>query len=255
MLDQLLALADPGPGHAVAVLAAFVAGLTRGFSGFGNGMIYVPAAAAALSPVFAVASMQVMVTAPVLLFLRRALPLVDWRTLGPIMLAAFATVPIGIYLIRTVDPVPVRWTLGAAIGALLVLLWSGWRMRRQARRRELVGIGGIAGMLGGIGGVAGPPVVLFYMAGRSNAAEVRASLHVYLAAISGYILAGYLVAGLMTANIALWGAVLMLPYTGGMWLGARLFSRSNEALFRRVAFVIIAVTVILSLPLFDGVFR
>lgn len=255
MLDSLIALADPGPAHAVAILAAFLAGAVRGFSGFGTAMVYVPLTAAAISPVFAVVSMQVMDTAPILPLLRKMIRIANWRLLAPLILSAFVSIPLGVYILKTVDPTPLRWAVAAIILTLLVVLWSGWRMTRPPRRSEMVGIGGLAGILGGIAGMAGPPIIIFYLAGRSNAAEVRASLYTFLAAMTGYMLIAFIIAGLMTANIVLWGIVMMLPYSAGLWCGSRLFSRADEAAFRRAAFAIIAAAVIVSLPLFDDVFR
>ncbi len=78
---------------------------------------------------------------------------------------------------------------------------------------------------------------------------MRATLTLYL------ILADILMLGVLGWNgyivpsaLAL-GALMILPYLLGNWLGAALFRPELETLYRRVAYVIIAASALMGLPI------
>lgn len=255
MLQSVIILAAPTSAHLIVVTAALLAGLVRGFSGFGNAVIYVPIAAAAISPVFAALSMQIMDTAPTIPLLRRAFRQTTWRQIGPLILSAGTAVPIGVYGLKTIDPVVLRWVVCVIILAFVAVLWSGWRMKRAPNLRETIGIGGLSGLMSGSSGMGGPPVILFYLSGQSNAASVRAHLMVFLATLTMINGIVYFLNDLFTGHLVFWGVLMMLPYGVGLFVGARLFGRASEAMFRKVAFLVILTSATASLPLFDSLFR
>ena len=41
----------------------------------------------------------------------------------------------------------------------------------------------------------------------------------------------------------------------GLWLGSKLFGKASEELFRSICYALIAVSALISLPLFDGIFH
>ena len=47
------------------------------------------------------------------------------------------------------------------------------------------------------------------------------------------------------------GLLVMLPYLVGNWLGAKLFRPEAAHLYRRIAYVIIAASAIMGLPIWD----
>jgi hypothetical protein len=51
-------------------------------------------------------------------------------------------------------------------------------------------------------------------------------------------------------------ALVVGPVYGlGLFIGARLFGVADEAIFRRLCYALIAVAVLVSLPVLDGVIR
>ena len=61
--------------------------------------------------------------------------------------------------------------------------------------------------------------------------------------------------GLFTREVAMLSLLLGMPFILAMVVGARWFRIASERSFRRVAYAIIAVSALLSLPLFDGLLR
>ena len=254
-LAQFLAAFDPGPALAALLGAAFAAGVIRGFSGFGTAMAFMPIASAATNPVFALIAMQMMDTAP-------SVPLVirHWRDSAPreilsLMAAATLTVPLGVWILKTADPITVRWMVAALIMTLVAAIASGWRYRRKPGLPVTVAAGTMSGVFGGLAALSGPPVILFWLSGQSDARRVRANMMVYLSLLTAVSITSLAIAGLFTLKAVLWGFAVMPAYVIGIIAGGKLFPLANETAFRRIALGFIAFAVLISLPLFDGVFR
>jgi hypothetical protein len=65
----------------------------------------------------------------------------------------------------------------------------------------------------------------------------------------------YFVGGVLTLEVLKLSLVVGPVYGLGLFLGSRLFGVADEALFRRLCYVLIAVAVVISLPVLDGVIR
>ncbi len=227
--------------------ATVIAGLVRGFSGFGTAMVLVPPLSLVFGPAAAIPIMSLVDTTGSLGLLPRALRRCTWREVAPLALGASLLMPLGVYLLIVVDQELLRWVISLAILGLVALLASGWRYQAQPRPLLSVGIGGAAGLMGGSIGIAGPPVILFWLGGQSAAATVRANTIVFFAllAVVGWI--SFLVGGLITREVLLIAAVLLPIYMLSLWLGAHGFRFAGEAWFRRLALGIIAVIALASL--------
>jgi uncharacterized membrane protein YfcA len=181
--------------------------------------------------------------------LRRAVGLVDWQRIGLLLLAASVAVPLGIFVLLTADPGPLRWAISGIVLAAVLLLATGWRFRGRPTTPATLAAGAASGFLNGLAGMGGPPVVFYYLAGAEAAAAVRASLIVYFGAVDVVALAGLAVQGAITHETLLLGAVLVVPYVAGGLLGERLFPLASEAFFRRLALLILTGVALASLLL------
>ncbi|MFK8250327.1 sulfite exporter TauE/SafE family protein [Ancylobacter terrae] len=238
-----------------AALAAAVAGLTRGFSGFGGALIFMPLVSAAYGPAVAAPVLllvDTVLTAPIVL---RAVRQCHWRELAPLALAAMAAVPAGVYLLRHVDPVVLRWALAVLALALLALLVSGWRYHGKPTLPATVLVGLIAGVCGGAAQMSGPAVVAYWLGGKTPAAQVRANLFGFFALATVSSATAYAYAGLFTAEVGVMSAILGPLYGLGLVAGARLFPYASDAHYRRAAYLVIALAALTSLPVFDGLLR
>ncbi|MEO0999173.1 MAG: sulfite exporter TauE/SafE family protein [Pseudomonadota bacterium] len=242
-----------GAGELALLFGAVVlAGLVRGFSGFGTALVYVPLASLVLPPVSVLVTMIVFDAFGPLPLLRRA-----WRAARPdelwrLVLGAAIGVQIGLWLLTRADPVAFRWAV-AVIALLLVgLLMSGWRFSGRLPGAGLLGVGGLSGTLGGFGGLSGPPVILFYLGGPGEAATVRANILLFLVAGNLLSAASFGARGLLGAEALLLGLLLALPYTLATLAGQQLFGRASERTFRGVAYALIAGVAVLSLPLWGS---
>lgn len=238
----------------IAILAAFLAALVRGFSGFGAALIFMPVASAILGPKLAAPvflTTDFILTVPMFL---RALSLCRWPTVLPVALAALVTAPIGAYVLSHGDPLALRWGITALVVALLALTMSGWRYGGEPRAATSVGVGGVAGFLGGFGQISGPPVIALWVSGPHPPPVVRANLIVFFEVITASSFAAYVWHGLYTWEVGRLVLLFVPVYAAALFIGAALFRRAGGA-YRSLVYALIALAAITSMPVFDGVLR
>ena len=117
---------------------------------------------------------------------------------------------------------------------------------------RIYGTGALGGFLGGSVGIPGPPVIMIYMASTLPISAVRANNTLYLILADVILLVVFLIKGLFVPGVAALGLLLVLPYLLGNWVGARAFMPGQEVLYRRVAYLIIAVSALYGLPLWGN---
>jgi hypothetical protein len=238
-----------------AASIAVLAGMVRGFAGFGSGLIYVPLIAAVYEPRFATVSLvlidQVCVAPYAIAAFRRC----SWREILPAYVAAAIVVPLGTMVQRLSDPVTLRWGMAIFVFTFVAIFATGWRYHWKPNAAAAMGAGALSGFAGGATQMSGPPVILYWLGSPSGAAIVRANLLVYLLLLGLTLLVNYIVQGMVTAlPIAL--AVILWPiYSLSVWTGARFFRGSSDELYRKIAYIIVAASALISLPLFDGWIR
>lgn len=233
----------------LTVLVAGVAGLARGFSGFGAALIFMPAGSALVGPA---------VAAPVLLladgvlsvgFLPRAWLLARRRDVALMAAGAVIGVPLGAFILDHADPLALRWVIAGLASTMLVLLLSGWRYHGTPRPAVTAIVGALAGLFGGLAQMTGPPVVAYWLSGKETHGTMRASIILFFGVTTVFTVVSYLVSGLITVQ-SLWLALLVAPaYALGLFSGSRAFHLASPEVFRRLCFALIAASVLTSLPL------
>ena len=218
---------------ALATLIGALAGVIRGITGFGGAMVMSPPFALLLGPLVAVPVVLLLegvAAAPMLVQLR---PLVRWRVIGPIIAAAYVTMPLGTWILVTSDPLLMRRVIAAVVIVFSLVLLLGWRYTGRQRLATGLGLGAVSGTMLGATTLGGPPVILYLLAGPDPIETTRANLTYYLGALCLAGLALLWLNGVLGAS-GLWLAAALAPgYYLGMVLGIRLFSRFNDTRFRQ----------------------
>lgn len=247
---ELLPPLDAG-GWAVVLIAVVMAGLVRGFSGFGTAMIYLPLAGMVLDPFILITAMVVMDLIGPLPNVPRALRDGDMRQLAMLVGGMIVGLPFGVAFLLLIDPLTFRWLVSILIFLLLALLLAGARYHGPGGPKLVIGAGFLGGLAGGAVGIAGPPIILLYMASRARVSMVRANITLLLILTDVALLVAYGVSGKLLISGIMLGAVIALPYLLANVLGARAFDPGREGMYRSAAYVIIAVSAVLGLPLFS----
>jgi len=238
-------------GLPLLAAAVFVAGMVRGFTGFGTALIYVPVAATVLPPVQVIVTIITFDILGPLPVLPQALRDGDLREVLRLLPGAAVGLAAGMMLLTRLGPLTFRWMICIVSLALLAVLASGWRYRRALGDAAKSAVGLAAGLFGGAAGAAGPPVILFYLGGTEPPARIRANILMFLAAIDVFYLALLAWKGLLEPFPVAVGLVLILPYALGVLAGQAVFDPARERLYRAVAYAVIAAAALGGLPVFD----
>ena len=233
----------------IAAVVAVVAGMVRGFAGFGAAMVMTPVFSALYGPGIGVSLCLLLEIAVALPLLPRAIQYVDWRRIGLLMVAAVIGAPLGSIVLTQVSPEPMRWAISAIVLTAVALLASGWRFHGAWRAPVTLGIGATSGFLNGLSGMAGPPIAFYYLAGNETATRVRANLTTYFVFVDLAALLVFLARGLVHWDTAALGLFLTPAVVAGGLLGAKLFPLASEAFYRRLALGLLVAVAIGSLIL------
>lgn len=244
-----IAVMDMSADWNLAVAAAITAGagVVRGFAGFGSSMLLAPALSALYTPAVAIPMLVVMELGVAAQLLPRAVTAARWGTVSVLGAAAAGGVPLGAYILQTLPADIMRWTISAAILIALALIALGAGRRGEARWPGMLATGALSGLSSGATGMGGPPIVLYYLAGRDPAVEIRASLICFFLLTSILQVFAYTLNGLLTVTNALQGLILLPVFILGAFAGSRLFVQSREHLYRRVALALVALVAVGSL--------
>ncbi len=232
--------------------AAALAGLVRGFSGFGAAMIYVPIAAALFEPRIATVTLFIFDVLATLHMLLAAFRHCTWREVLPITIGAAVTFPIGVKFLVSVDPVLLRWIISVLIIVVVSAMTAGWRYRRAPGYATSAGVGALAGVGGGLAGLLGPPVILFWLGGQSGAATVRWNIFAFFGLISVVGAATFWASGLFTREVVTTGLVLTPLYAAAIVAGSWLFGKATDRQFRVLALSLCAAIALATLPLWQN---
>jgi uncharacterized membrane protein YfcA len=230
--------------------AVAIAGVVRGFTGFGTALIYVPLASSVLPPVQVVVSLIVFDLLGTLPLLPRAARDGSPREVVSLMPATIAGLAAGLWVLTRTDPVIFRWVICVTALGLLAVLASGWRYRGDLGAAARSGVGAAAGFCGGVSGAAGPPVILFYMGGPRGTAPIRANILLFLVLTDVIYLALLGARGLLDPFPVAVGLMLIIPYALGGLIGQAVFDPTRERLYRGVSYAVIASAALVGLPVF-----
>ena len=239
------------PAFGWTILATILAGIVRGFAGFGAAMMFIPIVSVVYEPKFAVAALFMIDIITPLPMIPKALKEFEFKEVLPISVGATITVPLGVYILKYSDPILLRYIISITILILIALLASGWRYSGKVNNPGLFSLGAVSGVAGGIASLYGPPLILFWMSRQSKAITIRANIIIffaYIIAISGISL---WLSGLLTLQIFKAVVALFPLYALAIWIGAQLFKFSSESFFRKVAYALILMVAILSLPVWQ----
>src|SRR3979411_3171646 len=236
--------ADISLNVAIAICAvAFVSGTARGFSGFGSALIFMPLASSIAGPRLVAALLLIIDFIAAAPLVPTAWKQADRKATAVIVFGALIGVPVGTYFLSRLEPVTTRWIISAFVFALLLLLLLGGRHRGKDHPAISVGIGGLSGFCSGLAQTGGPPIVGYWL-GRPIASTIaRANILLFFAASDFFSAVSYSLTGLITADAGRFSLLVGPVYAIGVGIGAALFGRASETLFRAICYALIAAAV------------
>jgi uncharacterized membrane protein YfcA len=221
------------PEFPLALGFVVLAGLVRGFSGFGSAMILSPSLAWLYGPQIGVPLLLLLDFIIALQMAPGALKSGHPPTLKRLCPAALVGLPVGIWVL-TILPADILRRIIAAVVLLVVVVMVLRPKRGAPGPGGAVAAGALSGLTNGASGMAGPPVILFFLAGSDTPATIRGSLSLYFLFTDFMGCLGLLIAGKMTLQIAGLALLMLLPLMAGALLGSVLFKRGASPAFYRI---------------------
>ncbi len=219
----------------VATGIVTIAGFMRGVTGFGGAMLMAPPLSFLLGPVPAVVITLLLEAAAALVMFPDAWHRIHGRILTYILVPACLTVPIGGYLLLSLEPALARKVISGVVVVFSLALLLGFRFSKPPRPSMSLTMGTIAGVLLGATGIGGPPVILYLLSGPDPQVVTRANLTVFVTTISMIGLIMLSGAGAISGKLLLSAAALSPPYLLTTWLGGVMFRRMTDQWVRWVA--------------------
>ena len=169
---------------------------------------------------------------------------VRWPRLWPFLVAGLVGVPLGTLLLEHVHVQPLKLGLG-----LFLILYSAWmafvryppRVRSGGRLADAA-VGLTGGVLGGMASLSGPAPIIWVQLRGWGKDEQRGVLQPYNMAILLAALASAAVAGFVDRAYLIWAALSVPVSLAGTRLGLLLYRRVNDAVFRRLVLLLLALS-------------
>ena len=220
---------------AAGIVATAIAGLMRGYAGFGTAILLAPIFSVLWGPRAGVPLMLLMELLVSIQLLPSALKEADKRVILPIGGAACVATPLGAIILLTANGEILRRVIGGFVLVFGLLLMSGWRYHGSRPLALNIAIGTVSGLLKGATGMSGPPVILYLLAGTEEAKRHRANLILFFATIAIVSVIVPIWAGLFTVAVFAKCAVLLPVMAVCVPIGARLFHVIPVGFYRRFA--------------------
>ncbi|HVP57332.1 MAG TPA: sulfite exporter TauE/SafE family protein [bacterium] len=231
---------------AVGLAVVFVAGLVQGTLGFGFSLVTVPILVLFLAPKVTVPVMLVLSTFLNLLLYREVRTTANLRRLLPLMFAGIVGLPIGTYLLVSLDVGLLKTVIGCLVALSGLAFLAGFERPIRRETLGMVAAGITSGVLNGVTSASGPPVILF-LANQGMARDTfRASLIAYFLFLNLATIPIFLVGGLISRTVLAYSGLLLPAMVLGALTGSKLSRRIPERAFRRVALAAVIGAGILS---------
>lgn len=231
---------------AYCTVALFLAGVVRGYSGFGLSALIMTSLALVIPPAQIVPVTLVLEVLATLVLYRGIRGNVAWQLLIWLLLGAAVATPLGLVFLHQLSPDVVRVVLAIFILCACFLLWRD--ASRQGRVKGVVPAlltGIVSGIANGVAAVGGLPAVIFLVAAIPRASAFRATAMAYLLLLNVYGFSATYVAGLVDGQVLSRLGVFAIPALLGVLVGHRRFLGANPESFRRFAIGLLAFLAII----------
>lgn len=236
-----------GTSFFAMMVVVFLAGIVRGFTGFGSALLTVPALAVLYGPTQAVV-IEVLIEIPVSLgLLPLAIREAERKTVLPMLCMFVLFVPLGTLLLTVIDPDHVKVFISLFVLATVGLMTQQTRVAGFFSQRANFLVGAVSGTTQGLTGMAGPLFATALLARGENASLTRANISALAGGIIGLSVISFWAFGLMTAQTVVYAMLASPVILLGVWVGSIAFRRLSHWNLRGVILLFLAVSAIAAL--------
>ena len=218
------------------IFTVFIASIIRGFNGFGfsatciSGFSFVLPAIEIVPIILALEVIISIFMVPYIWYK------IDWKFVFKILLGIIIGSPLGLYLLKHLNPETTHLFVCLMVIFFSILLMKGYSNQKINNNYGKIFTGIVSGTLNGLTTLGGMPVALFLLITSVQPAIIRGSLAAlfFLTDIYAFILSFF--AGIVdiTTIYRIIPLIIILPI--GVFIGNRFFIKSKEETYRKVVF-------------------
>ncbi|WP_417432703.1 TSUP family transporter [Hoeflea sp.] len=226
---------------AIVLAVVLIAGLIRGFAGFGLSAVVMAGVAILIPPVELIPMCYLLEGAASLAMFRGGMAHANMKIVWGLVICSAIGMPIGLLATTNID---VALSKKLALGLILALtLAQFFRLRPKflTTPKGLYASGLTAGIATGLASVGGMVIALYVLASDTQPKQMRASLVMFLC-ISMVTSLVWLVAYDVMTTQAVWRGVLMSPVVLlGVFAGIWLFRPAYEHLYKNACLLLLTL--------------
>ena len=231
------------------ILTVFIASIIRGFNGFGFSAICISGFSfilPAIEIVPIILALEVIISIFMVPYIWNK---IDWKFVFKILSGIIMGSPIGLYLLKHLNPETTHLSVCLLIIFFSILLMKGYSNQTINNNYGKIFTGIVSGILNGLTTLGGMPVALFLLITSIQPAVIRGSLAAlfFLTDIYAFILSFF--AGIIDITTIYRVVPLTIILPIGVFIGNKFFVKSKEETYRKVVFYFLIFISIL------GIFR
>lgn len=220
---------------AAVFVVMYLSALTQTVTGFGFALVGVPLLAVATDPRTAVVG-SVLASLPMsMLVASRDRAHVRWRSAALLLATSVATVPIGVLILRDLNPRLLTLVIAFLVIGCTLIVWRSPRL--PANPGALATAGLVAGVLGAATNMNGPPLVATLRSLDWPPRPFRATLATIFLGTGVVSVLGFVVAGQVNHTALLVTAVGLPGMVAGWLTGDLVFARIDSDKYRWVVLI------------------
>jgi uncharacterized membrane protein YfcA len=231
------------------IFTVLIASIIRGFNGFGFSAICISGFSfilPAIEIVPIIVALEVIISIFMIPYIWNK---IDWKFVFKLLTGIIIGSPIGLYLLKHLNPQTTHLSVCLLIIFFSILLMKGFSSQKINNNYGKLFTGIVSGTLNGLTTLGGMPVALFLLITSIQPAVIRGSLAAlfFLTDIYAFILSFF--AGIvdMTTIYRVAPLIIILPI--GVFIGNKFFVKSKEETYRKVVFYFLNIISML------GIFR
>ena len=226
------------------IFTVFIASIIRGFNGFGFSATCISGFSFILPAIEIVPIILALEVAISIFMIPYIWNKIDWRFVFKILLGIIIGSPIGLYLLKHLNPQTTHLSVCLLIIFFSILLMKGYANQKIDNNYGKFFTGIVSGTLNGLTTLGGMPVALFLLITSIQPAVIRGSLAAlfFVTDIYAFVLSFFSGIVDMTTIYRVIPLIIILPL--GVFIGDKFFVKSKKETYRKVVFYfLIAISI------------
>ena len=225
----------------IIFLIVFIASIIRGFNGFGFSATCISGFSFILPAIEIVPIILILEVLISIFMIPYIWNKIDWNFVSKILIGILIGSPIGLLLLKYLNPEITHLSVCIIIIFFSFLLMQGYSNQKINNNLGKFLTGIVSGTLNGLTTLGGMPVALFLLVTSIQPAIIRGSLAAlfFLTDIYAFILS--FLAGIVEVTTIYRTIPLILILPMGVFLGNKFFVKSKEETYRKVVFYFLIV--------------